>query len=847
LNPRLFCKENGYFKAILLTYNFDPLFFERVILKDLWAGETGDILVIADASQIALSIPRWRGQLRYLGRRYQLISANTLGTFHPKMILRFGHETARLWIGSGNITFGGWGGNQELASDLTIENWQENDFFLVLLKKIGLFIPERFLYDNFADILNQLQADVSGDLKVELGSTILMSYENKSLSTQLLERWKSRRFDKVQLLTGSTDENGAFLLWLHENFGVKNTTIIVDQNHVSFSPQKLQSLPLKIVIKYLKGAAPIHAKFYWLEGKGDAAAIMGSANCSAAAWLLEPNFTGNIESIIVYDNPDKTGFAPILEKFSADNLIDANLSLTTKPPKKEKEPIQIGTPEVNWEESQDVILISFPWSKIEIVKVTIKTEDVTLDLLPKNDSRLQWEGNAIGLFSKTTTIFVDIVIKSNDQSSIIITAWVNELSELKQASGGRKITETLIALSQTQKFSEHNKILAEVQRISYMLLSDTKSFPDPIRITGKSNETDNDERQAKLINSEEFIRTIEENPLPERIKSLVHSYGGNLSLHSVLKAFFGAKKDFIEDEEVDEDEENLDTDKNTIPNESKKSKKDYSPPNNQSRKQLYKTINSFIGQLNERSFSQQCTATQMLHAITFPLAVVTLGKAGGWIDNEAAVDWTRKVFDIVFTRKQSLLTDRGLLSVVKARYDEIGEESEFLKIVGDGTLWVVLLSSLETIKWTMGNGSFQKALALRSVFLAKDLIASSNTGRISQLLALLDEEKISSILNEAMNAVKRLHELEAELDDRFYELMALQSNSRPVCEQGDLLWIKNGWAEVCEPAMWGDNTKVYHHLLAEEKLVKTSRFINVTDCAKTNNLIGELLHQLQSL
>ena len=48
MNPRLFCREQSYHKALLLTYSFDPIFFEQVVLPDLWAGRSSDILVLGD-------------------------------------------------------------------------------------------------------------------------------------------------------------------------------------------------------------------------------------------------------------------------------------------------------------------------------------------------------------------------------------------------------------------------------------------------------------------------------------------------------------------------------------------------------------------------------------------------------------------------------------------------------------------------------------------------------------------------------------------------------------------------------------------------------------------------------
>jgi hypothetical protein len=83
MNPRLFCRERAYHKALLLTYSFDPIFFEQVVLPDLWAGRSSDILVLGDRGEIDASFQSAVGQLWNLGKQYLLAGADLAGAFHP--------------------------------------------------------------------------------------------------------------------------------------------------------------------------------------------------------------------------------------------------------------------------------------------------------------------------------------------------------------------------------------------------------------------------------------------------------------------------------------------------------------------------------------------------------------------------------------------------------------------------------------------------------------------------------------------------------------------------------------------------------------------------------------------
>jgi hypothetical protein len=53
----------------------------------------------------------------------------------------------------------------------------------------------------------------------------------------------------------------------------------------------------------VSASTPLYAKFYFFDGLGGTAALMGSQNCSVAAWLLPPGHGGNIRTAVVYDAP----------------------------------------------------------------------------------------------------------------------------------------------------------------------------------------------------------------------------------------------------------------------------------------------------------------------------------------------------------------------------------------------------------------------------------------------------------------------------------------------------------------------------------------------------------------
>lgn len=126
-------------------------------------------------------------------------------------------------------------------------------------------------------------------------------------------------------MTGSSDERGSVLQWLHDQFGVSRATVLIDPVMAFFDPTKLAQLPMQVRLLAPKLPRTVHAKVFWLDGPDGPAPVIGSANCSQAAWLLAPNHGGNIEAMLVYDHPSKDDFADVLRRTADEETEPANI------------------------------------------------------------------------------------------------------------------------------------------------------------------------------------------------------------------------------------------------------------------------------------------------------------------------------------------------------------------------------------------------------------------------------------------------------------------------------------------------------------------------------------------
>ncbi len=211
MNPRDFAREPGYDLTIALTYSFDPVFFENVVLHDLRVGGSGSIVIVGDPHEVDAAISNAQWALEYLGRRYMLSPAtHSHGAFHPKLMLRLGREEGQVLIGSGNITSGGWGGNLELGTHWKLgpPHADHGHWIIPLLANIETWCLGERERDAItrAKLIPWVETLISGESNEQ--PPVLYSQPGNTLARQLAARWSGRRFKKLMVATGSSDDRG---------------------------------------------------------------------------------------------------------------------------------------------------------------------------------------------------------------------------------------------------------------------------------------------------------------------------------------------------------------------------------------------------------------------------------------------------------------------------------------------------------------------------------------------------------------------------------------------------------------------------------------------------------------
>jgi hypothetical protein len=850
MNPREFCREPGYDKALLFTYEFNALFFERIVLRDLLTGGANDIQVVADLGRVSEVQQRWKGQVRSLGKRYRLSCATLRGAFHPKILLRTGPQGAILWIGSGNITYGGWGGNAEVGTGWRIgSGTNQGPWLKGILRDLGEWVPANLEDTTFQRIL----ADpwLVGENEQQERPPVIVSRRDASIGTQLLERWAGRHFDSLTLATGSTDEKGALLSWFGQHFGISEATVLLDPVMASFDPSKLELLPMQVKLLALNDLQRVHAKFFWLSGSQGSAAVIGSANCSAAAWLLTPQEGGNIESVAVYDDPLELDFVSILSRFGPEQTTPIVLPARSKDKDEDGDVLIAPYPvaEVNWDRVRGELVVTFAHPLPIEAEVAASFSNFHTSCQPRN-GRAVWIATVetsnvrrVGTLFATISIGIDGVDIPDQQF------WVNELAELRASRDGHGFWDPIKSLSKPSTSSDQQKIVAALQNIGNLILTDQIRFPDPIH-RAAPNTTRTSSRETETthapIDPAELIRSLD-----ETITKANGSHGSfalhGVTLTGVMSTLFQLPDDHENFPSAEFDNPEGPPSPPAPQPPSGPPPNPPPPPKHSAAKKLEAHMEIFLGRLAEDKFALECTVEQLIQASAYPLAVIAFGSAGGWINEEVAQKWTTRVFDILFYKPYADKVS-GLLASVERRNQQEARADVFRQTIGSGVLWAAMLAGIWRTNWTDKNGPLRKALTMRAVLTAQVLLSSADVGRVACLLQnLAPHFDPQSLIDNGRATTRVLASIETYIQVHWTDLLTRQLSIGPRIRENDVHYHPHGgWAFAAEQSKELDEAKlyVYRQNRAGKIIVQRGFYLNISQAAERGSFLSAQLREL---
>ena len=860
MNLREICRERDYTTVIGTTYSFNPLFFETIILTDLRFGHGREIVLLGDSTQLTEAINRCNTQLRQIGNAIVTEPIHLTGAFHPKILLKIGRDGVILTIGSGNMTKGGWGDNQELFAKWVLSKDDPKTALVVkkVINSLSPFVKSELTTQALNKTLdNNLVLGASNEDK---NFDFLITEPDKSLADLLIEKWAGKQFHTLKLFTGSTDQNGAFIEWCHKMLGIKTCIIAANENHVAFDKAILNKIPVDISIAPIDSNQMMHAKFYLFEGDNENSVVMGSANCSRRAWLMAPNKGGNVEAVAVYDDVDKNEFLDVISRFPNDKISINDLNITNE--ELSPDPIAINSIKIS-----SITLDRFTSElKLELKEeipdqsnVKILINDVLHPLIQyKNDKEI-WGTSLVDIPGSqyNETLFAEVIFDKPGENTVSQLHWINDLAKIKSASKSRRINDAARNFFDAKNDTEYGKALRELTFISNIILDDPDSFDDPVYITSRSKENKDDEKvDAKPLTSASLYKSIADIEVSSS-SEIVH--GGqintSLSFAGIMNFFFSFQDELTtSDSFLDEESDGIDLDAENEPDKNKpgSDEKDEKKRtiDERFRKRLAKQMDQYFDKFRSESFRAHCTVSQLKQAAAYPLVITVFGKRNGWVEKDLVEQWVTTTIDILF--KIIIGSHNGLLDFVKERSSAKNQLEIFNRVVGDGTLWIALLTAIDEVEWSSDNGYINKALAISAILDNQTLLASAEPG---QMKALIKKHKFKQtakwIIKKPMKLVSTLKKINNYIIRNFDQFMINQLEKDHI--RGDLLFSKNiGWGLVLDERITIYSSpramKVYLHKRGMEGKVQSHGFfINIRIAQENDNKLSKLISNLKMI
>ena len=305
---KLLAGQKNLTHIFVATFNIDFIFIENVLLRELRKCGHPSLTVFADADEVATTFASQGRWVSRIGRRYRVVPIRMEPgfRFHPKIVMLAGAESADLFVGSGNLTFGGMRQNDELW--LRFQSNQDGNGPFAAFRDFAEACLARAPHPASARTeLREAFDPVQHAWARSLGSPtgVLAKVGNgPSMLDQMVDAVGALAVHRIVVGSPYFDEAGEAFAAIAAQWPGVPIEVMVQPGQsqlLAAAWARIRQPKSLVTVATSRGEdahAFIHAKFYAFIGASDAVLCVGSANCSRAAMML-PGSAGNAEAVAV--------------------------------------------------------------------------------------------------------------------------------------------------------------------------------------------------------------------------------------------------------------------------------------------------------------------------------------------------------------------------------------------------------------------------------------------------------------------------------------------------------------------------------------------------------------------
>ena len=295
--------------AFLSTFQFDPDFFERRILRCDALAKARRIVVFLDARQWS-ELLRGDVPARWLNRRYLVVPVpRSTGVFHPKAHLLLKDSGVDLICGSNNLTRSGCSSNLELLNAIRYEFASVEHEDLDVARETFAFFKRAVLDvdEGIARILTEWTDDTE-TMFPWLRDKVA---EQPQRTAHFIHTYGGSIWDRLVQHMGDDEPKEFIILSPFHDSDVDlcrrvvrrcpraQVELIVQQGYTRLSVGQLKPLPTVHLSEIQNTSRRVHAKLIAWRGGVRGGCVVGSANFTSAA------FDGrNVEACLLLSEPE---------------------------------------------------------------------------------------------------------------------------------------------------------------------------------------------------------------------------------------------------------------------------------------------------------------------------------------------------------------------------------------------------------------------------------------------------------------------------------------------------------------------------------------------------------------
>ncbi len=323
--------------ALFSTFQFDPDFFERRLLKSETLRKARRIAVFMDARQWHLLIQR-DAPTRWMNHRYLVVPVHrSQGVFHPKLNLLLTETGGTVLCGSNNLTRSGCASNLEILNSLPF-GFDGDSVQRTQLARQSLTFFRRASEDSDEQVgriarewIDEVEKAFPWPEPTEefddLDTRFIHTYSGP-IWDQITEAVDTSQPQQFFIVSPFHDADGAICRELNKKWPNAKVEILVQQGYTTLPVSPLRKLPSFRLSEIQDSSRRVHAKLFAWKGNVSSGCVVGSANFTTAA------FHGrNVETALLLSDA-----WPLVEKLFDSTLKKRPLSLEHFEPGTEQAP-----------------------------------------------------------------------------------------------------------------------------------------------------------------------------------------------------------------------------------------------------------------------------------------------------------------------------------------------------------------------------------------------------------------------------------------------------------------------------------------------------------------------------